>query len=310
MGDLNLSTVELITTLRTAPKNGSPSSSDYNEGQREILVDLASLTEFINNQILPLINALPDTALASIDDPIGLEGRTIWSDTSDQSTIFFDALAGTPLTLADSLRVINGIVSLNSQTLTDLGVEVASLQARLSSTNQNDIALALQNLTETINSIAANNSDSGSNIVALSLRVDALEATSITIEDEIVDIQVQLQPFTGDTGTGGTSGLVPAPPAGSAASGLFLSANGTFAHPTGVGSLNFSDAEVPGGAIDGTNVTHTLAHIPNPTSSLQVFADGMLLRVGISKDYTLTTNSITMTVALVTGTELVTYYRY
>jgi hypothetical protein len=58
MADLNLNTVELTSTLRTAPLNGSPSSSDFNEGQRETLVDLATIVSFINNQILPLVNAL------------------------------------------------------------------------------------------------------------------------------------------------------------------------------------------------------------------------------------------------------------
>lgn len=37
--------------------------------------------------------------------------------------------------------------------------------------------------------------------------------------------------FVGDSGSGGTAGLVPAPPSGSAAAGKFLSADGTFALP-------------------------------------------------------------------------------
>ena len=39
--------------------------------------------------------------------------------------------------------------------------------------------------------------------------------------------------LVGDTGSGGTAGLVPAPPAGSATAGKFLSANGTFEVPAG-----------------------------------------------------------------------------
>lgn len=154
--DLNLSTVELTSTLRTAPLNGSPSSSDYNSSQRENLVDLATLTDFINNTLLPLINALPAGALLPSISPVGIEGRTIWSDTSDKSTLFFDALSNLPLTIADTIRVINGIVTVNAQQLTDIGVEVASLQARLASTNQNDIALALQNLTSALNQVTVN----------------------------------------------------------------------------------------------------------------------------------------------------------
>lgn len=154
--DLNLNTVELTSTLRTAPLNGSPSSSDYNDSQRENLVDLTSVVDFINNQLLPLINALPATALQPVQSPVGIEGRTIWTDTSDQSTVFFNSLSSTPLTVADSLRVISGILTTMNQQLIDQGVEVASLQARLASTNQNDIALALQNLSSALNQVSVN----------------------------------------------------------------------------------------------------------------------------------------------------------
>lgn len=154
--DLNLPTVELTSTLRTAPLNGSPSSSDYNSSQRENLVDLAAITGFINNTLLPLVNALPAGALLPIQSPVGIEGRTVWTDTSDQSVLFFDSLSSTPLSIADSLRALNGIVTVMNQQLTDQGVEVASLQARLASTNQNDIALALQNLSSALNQVTVN----------------------------------------------------------------------------------------------------------------------------------------------------------
>jgi hypothetical protein len=41
--------------------------------------------------------------------------------------------------------------------------------------------------------------------------------------------------MVGDSGSGGTAGLVPAPPAGSAAAGKYLKADGTFAVPPGTG---------------------------------------------------------------------------
>jgi hypothetical protein len=154
--DLNLSSVELTSTLRTAPLNGSPSSSDYNDGQRENLVDLATLADFINNVLLPLLNALPAGALLPTAIPVGIEGRTIWTDTSDQSNLFFNALSSQSLSIADTIRVLNGIVTVMNQQLIDQGVEVASLQARLASTNQNDISLALQNLTSALNQISVN----------------------------------------------------------------------------------------------------------------------------------------------------------
>ena len=43
--------------------------------------------------------------------------------------------------------------------------------------------------------------------------------------------------MVGDTGSGGTAGNVPAPPAGSAAAGKYLKADGTFAVPPGASGL-------------------------------------------------------------------------
>lgn len=182
MANLNLNTVELTSTLRTAPLNGSPSSSDFNSGQRETLVDLAAITGFINNTLLPLLNALPAGALLPSNDPVGIEGREIWTDTSDQSTLFFDSLSSVPLTIADSLRVLSGIVTTMRQQLIDQGVEVASLQARLASTNQNDIALALQNLSSALNQVSVNQSIQNTQITQiLNSQVVAIRSIQTTI---------------------------------------------------------------------------------------------------------------------------------
>lgn len=189
MANVNLNTVELVTTLRTAPMNGAPSSTDYNEGQREMLVDLAALAGFINDTLLPLLDALPDSALLPVEAPIGIEGRTIWADTSDQGPTFFNALSNTPLTVADAIRHVTGILNTNSQKLTDLGIEVASLQARLSSTNQNDIALALQNLTISLNGLIADSIDSNGSIGAIQDRISALETDENTTHDSLSTLQ-------------------------------------------------------------------------------------------------------------------------
>jgi hypothetical protein len=49
--------------------------------------------------------------------------------------------------------------------------------------------------------------------------------------DLSVDRTLAISAFTGDMGSGGAAGAVPAPPAGSAAAGKFLKADGTFAVP-------------------------------------------------------------------------------
>ncbi len=63
--------------------------------------------------------------------------------------------------------------------------------------------------------------------------------------------------------------------------------------PCGTGSAGstvFVDAETPSGTLDGINSTFTLANAPNPTSSLTLFRNGMLLKQNM--DFTLSSNSI------------------
>lgn len=151
MSTLDIESLDLISTLRKAPLNGSPTSADYNDSQRELLADSASLASLVNDKILPLLNALSLTALTPTE--IGIEGRTIFSDTSDNSQLFFDSTQVKSLTLAESLRLLDGMLTVQRQQLIDMGIEVASLQATLASTNQNDIALALQNLSGSLNTI-------------------------------------------------------------------------------------------------------------------------------------------------------------
>lgn len=74
--------------------------------------------------------------------------------------------------------------------------------------------------------------------------------------------------------------------------------------------VNFADAEVPGGTIDGTNVTFTLENAPDPAASLQLFLNGELLDQG--DDYTLSGATITFTGADPPSgdDQLLAWYRY
>ena len=56
-------------------------------------------------------------------------------------------------------------------------------------------------------------------------------------------------------------------------------------------STTFIDGEVPAGTINGTNAAFTLANVPNPSTSLALFRNGLLLTQG--GDYTLSSNAIT-----------------
>src|SRR5665213_1382651 len=156
MGTLNLNTVELVSTLRSAPQNGSPSSADYNDSWTESLADLAALSGFVNDVLIPMLNGLDSTVMPNPNGtPNGLEGRYVFSDTSDITPLFFDNLSSQPLSLADSLRILQGIIQTSQISINTLNVEVTALQSQLSSTNQNDISQALQNFASSLTNLTS-----------------------------------------------------------------------------------------------------------------------------------------------------------
>lgn len=59
--------------------------------------------------------------------------------------------------------------------------------------------------------------------------------------------------LVGDSGSGGTSGAVPAPAAGDAAAGKFLSASGAFAIPGGIGTQPYDISVFLPGILTGSN---------------------------------------------------------
>jgi hypothetical protein len=80
-------------------------------------------------------------------------------------------------------------------------------------------------------------------------------------------------------------------------------------------TVNFADAEVPGGALNGSNTAYTLAHSPNPAASLQLYyapdSTSALLLLTPTTDYGITGAAITTNgFAPVTGGRMLAFYRY
>ena len=85
----------------------------------------------------------------------------------------------------------------------------------------------------------------------------------------------------------------------------------TWNNPIGVGGLtaaNFVDKEVPSGAINGANVTFTLANTP-VAGSEHIYLNGILQESGSGNDYTITGSTITYLTAPLTGEKLRATYR-
>lgn len=63
---------------------------------------------------------------------------------------------------------------------------------------------------------------------------------------------------------------------------------------------NFVFGETPSGTINGSNTTFTISATPT-SNTLGLYLNGILLKSGAGNDYTLSTNTITMTTAPVSG---------
>lgn len=92
----------------------------------------------------------------------------------------------------------------------------------------------------------------------------AIEAIDNATDDAFAAVAAILVDFTGDFGSGGITGLVPAPGAGDAANNRFLRADGTWTTPAGAGSVTSvaTGSGLTGGPITGAG-TISLASIAN-----------------------------------------------
>ena len=70
---------------------------------------------------------------------------------------------------------------------------------------------------------------------------------------------------------------------------------------SGGGSVGFVDEEVPSGAVDGSNVAFSISSAPSPVSSLHLFRNGLLQKVGF--DYGMDKDTIVQN--LVAGHQVV-----
>ncbi len=100
-------------------------------------------------------------------------------------------------------------------------------------------------------------------------------------------------PFTGDSGSGGTSGLVPAPAAGDALANMFLSAGGGWATPPGSAiSVNLVTS-----AATASGSTLTFASVPTSISAGMVVSDSTTSAVIPSGTVVSSTTETTVTLS-------------
>ena len=106
------------------------------------------------------------------------------------------------------------------------------------------------------------------------------DGVTIDVSAGVISVPVMV----GDSGSGGTKGLVPAPTAGSAAAGKFLKADGTFAVPSGTGISNPMTTE---GDIIVGGTSGTPARLGLPVATNQIRGTGMIVPSGSSATVTI-----------------------
>jgi hypothetical protein len=72
-------------------------------------------------------------------------------------------------------------------------------------------------------------------------------------------------------------------------------------------TTNFVFNEVPSGSLNGVNTSFTLAYTPT-SNTLQLYLNGIRLKSGAGNDYTISTNTITMTTAPISTDSLLCDY--
>lgn len=150
MSNLNIDQVDLIAIQRVAPKNGAPSSMDYNDSAREVLRDLVSLTEFVNEHVLPILAALPE------DAKDGLTGATLFASPGETSNaIFYSEQDARPYTVAEVMKNLVSANGASQKKIGDLMAKVAKLQTLLATTGQTDIIASVQSFADQIKNLGS-----------------------------------------------------------------------------------------------------------------------------------------------------------
>jgi uncharacterized protein YoxC len=207
--------------------------------------------------------------------------------------------------LSANLSSINGSVSSLTSQVNDLAATVAStgnitaLQTTVNNLNTTVTGLGttVGGLNSSLGALSSTVSTNGSTLTGLSSTVTGLNSTVSGHTGSIANLTSNLSSLT-STVTGHTSSLTSL---NSTVGGLNTTVNNLGNSLTsltatvntlsaGGSSAIFVDAEVPSGTMNGINTTFTLANPPAPTTSLNLFRNGLLQRVGI--DFTLSGASI------------------
>lgn len=226
--------------------------------------------------------------------------------------------------LSANLSSINGSVTSLTSQVNDLAATVAStgsitgLQTTVNnlSATVTSLGTTVGGLNSSVATLSSTVSTNGTTLTGLSSTVSGLSSTVSGHTGSISTLTSNLSALT-STVSGHTTSLTSL---NSSVGGLNTSVTNLGNSLTGltatVNTLSasgsnavFVDAAIPGGTMNGTNTAFTLATPPAPTTSLTLFRNGILQRVGI--DFTLSGSAITFAAGGIpqSGDYVRAYYR-
>ena len=191
---LALPTVELTTTLTTVPKNGAPSSNDFNSFQQQVLADLAEITTLLNEQILPVLNALPSAAAE------GLDGSGLYAGRNIDTSVFHDA-NGNLYLVSDVISTLYNSQQALAAATDNVSAQVLALQTRLATTNQSSLQASMQNLQTIVAAVQSSLSSMAASLSSATIAASNQRGTSIpltTLAVGTTPITVTLNPAYAD----------------------------------------------------------------------------------------------------------------
>jgi hypothetical protein len=268
---------------------------------------VSGLSTTVTNQGTSLANL--NSTVGTLTSTVSTQGTTLTGLSGTVNGLTTTVTGhGTSITaLTSSLGSLTTTVAGNTISLTSLNSMVGGL-----STNVTNLTNLVNGLNATVNTLSA----AGTNAVFVDGEVPSGAINGVNSAFSLANPPAPASSLSlfrnGVSQTPGGDFALSGSAITFAAGSLPKTGDTLFAYYRIVGTgaaTTFTDNETPGGAINGTNLSFTLASAPSPAASLRLFRNGLLLTAG---DYTLSGSTITFSSATTPrmGDSLAAYYRH